>query len=39
MKNKIRILINYFDLKSIKYRERIRLSLEFALYLILYKLS
>ena len=31
-------LINYFNLKSIKYRERIRLNLEFALYLLLYKL-
>ena len=37
-KDEIRLLIGYFDLEDIVYRERIRPSLEFALCLVLCKL-
>ena len=37
-KDEIRLLLSYFNLESIAYRYRIRPSLEFAIYLLLYKL-
>ena len=37
-KKEIRLLINYFNFKSINYRKRIRFNLKFALYLLLIKL-
>lgn len=39
IKKEIRLLIDYFDLKNIEYRERICLNSEFALYFLLCKLS
>ena len=38
IKEKIRFLIDYFNLKSIKYRKRKRFILKYILYLLLYKL-
>ena len=37
-KDEIRLLINYFDLESVAYRQRIRFSSEFAMCLLLCKL-
>lgn len=38
-REEIRVLISYFNLENIEYRNRLRPSPEFALYLLFYKLS